>query len=1302
MDDFIEPPRPVHVPVRGIGSTVTEYRGKVNWRLTDDFGVAHDNFIDETYYVPKGTIPMRLLPPQVWAQCLISRGFKARWSGADENMTLHWGRNCLDAHHKTVPFSRDNLAICFTAPSFRTFLAYNAIVGHNRAPVENIAALPVHVIPDDDAPVAPLRLDDDEVISAQRRAPPHGLRGQPPPNIVANELPPPEPPPVDQSAALPNEGGGDGNNADGNNATRSTPQVIEFGDEMQPVDEEPVTGNLDAQAELLRWHYRLNHASWLRLKILALLGVIPRRLATVRPPPCAGCNFASLTKTPWRTKAPPNANKIPAVSAPGDCVSVDQLESPVPGLIAQLRGFLTRRRYNCATVFVDQFSDLSFVHLQESTKTEPTLEAKNAFEAYAKQHGVAVKHYHADNGRFAERRFIEAVEQKGQTISFCGANAHHQNGRAEKRIRDLQDKARTMLMHAKARWPRAVSTWLWPYALRTANDIRNTLPLPSTGVAPLEVFAQAEVSPKIRSHHAFGCPVYALDPRAANSRPLPKWDSRSRLGLYLGPSPKHASSVGLVLNIETGLVSPVFHASYDEFFETIRPSAGNPTVKSEWQVKSGFVKPTDPLLASTTRDTTTSLSTPPSAPSGSSDQGSKPVGNGASTTARNDAAPQADGATVVQVEQGTPIPEGDEGAAAPDDVEDPPAQTASSPELRRSSRTRRPTARAAGNPSMERILASPASTSDYGVIDADVEWLSYVEEDFGIAEEMDDPIRFIQCCAANKSDPDTMYVDQALKAPDREQFLDAMKQEVNDHHANKHWSIIPRSGLPEGTRVLPSVWAMKRKRRIATREVYKHKARLNLHGGMMEYGVNYWETYAPVVNWFSIRLFLVVALLFGWHARQVDFTLAYCQAEPECDMYMEIPRGFEVYEDNGELKLRVKSTPDDPRKDRNYALHLLVNLYGGKAAGRIWNQHLVRALREIGFTPSKIDECVFYRGSTIFLLYTDDGIIIDANPSKVDTFIQELTDKGLKLEDQGHITDYLGVKVEATEDGKLKLYQPQLIDDIINQLGFNDRTKSKATPAPSSTIINRDLEGQPFDEEWEYRSVVGKLNFLEKSTRPDITYQTHQVARFSSDPRQSHADAIKHIGRYLVGTKRDGIIIDPKHEQSFETYVDADFSGLWDKDSAGYDPSTARSRSGHIVTFAGVPIVWYSKLQGEFAQSTTESEYISLSEAAKSTICLMNLMDEAIEMGVPLQRKPADVYCKLFEDNSGAYEMATTPKFRPRTKHLNVRYHFFRSYVESGKLRIFPIASDDNASDLMTKPTIKDLFLKFRFQLLGF
>ena len=114
------------------------------------------------------------------------------------------------------------------------------------------------------------------------------------------------------------------------------------------------------------------------------------------------------------------------ITAPGQCVSVDQMESPVPGLIAQLKGIPTRDRYKAATVFVDHYSCLSFVHLQHSTNAEETIQAKQAFENYARSHGIQVKHYHADNGCCTEIKFLQSIASSEQTISFCGAYAHFQ------------------------------------------------------------------------------------------------------------------------------------------------------------------------------------------------------------------------------------------------------------------------------------------------------------------------------------------------------------------------------------------------------------------------------------------------------------------------------------------------------------------------------------------------------------------------------------------------------------------------------------------------------------------------------------------------------------------------------------------------------------------------------------------------------------------------------------------------------------------------------------------------------------
>ena len=115
--------------------------------------------------------------------------------------------------------------------------------------------------------------------------------------------------------------------------------------------------------------------------------------------------------------------------------------------------------------------------------------------------------------------------------------------------------------------------------------------------------------------------------------------------------------------------------------------------------------------------------------------------------------------------------------------------------------------------------------------------------------------------------------------------------------------------------------------------------------------------------------------------------------------------------------------------------------------------------------------------------------------------------------------DYLGVKIQQTTDGRFTLTQPHLIQQILDDLGFQENSKIKSTPALASKILQRDLSGELFHETLLYRSVIGKLNFLEKSTRGDISYPVHQCARFCSDPRASHGEAVKRIERYLIGTR---------------------------------------------------------------------------------------------------------------------------------------------------------------------------------------
>jgi hypothetical protein len=133
------------------------------------------------------------------------------------------------------------------------------------------------------------------------------------------------------------------------------------------------------------------------------------------------------------------------------------------------------------------------------------------------------------------------------------------------------------------------------------------------------------------------------------------------------------------------------------------------------------------------------------------------------------------------------------------------------------------------------------------------------------------------------------------------------------------------------------------------------------------------------------------------------------------------------------------------------------------------------------------------------------------------------------------------------------------------------------------------VDGKPFNENWECRRVIGKMNFQEKSARLHTGYSTHHCARFSIDPKESHAKAVKRVNQHLKGTRDEGLMLDPK-ECSFEVFADADHSGNWKFNESANDEATAKSRTGYVITHAGCPVVWHSKLQTEIALSSTEAE----------------------------------------------------------------------------------------------------------------
>ncbi len=262
-------------------------------------------------------------------------------------------------------------------------------------------------------------------------------------------------------------------------------------------------------------------------------------------------------------------------------------------------------------------------------------------------------------------------------------------------------------------------------------------------------------------------------------------------------------------------------------------------------------------------------------------------------------------------------------------------------------------------------------------------------------------------------------------------------------------------------------------------------------------------------------------------------------------------------------------------------------------------------------------------------------------------------------------------------------------------------SKVKAVPAKVSKILHTHLDKPPFLLNFGCHSVIGKLNNLAQTTRPDIVYATHQLAKYSSNPREPHGEAVLYLICYLKKTWDLGTCLKPDRDKGFECYCDADFSGNWNNHLAPLDPSTAKSRSGWIIFYAGCPVIWASKLQTQVALSTTEAEFIAMSQSLWDVLPIMFLFQEICKKGFQVICTKPYVYCKVFEDNSSALELARLPKLCPHTKHINVCYHHFCKHVRNGLIKIFLGGTKNQIADALTKALSQNVFQQHRCYMCG-
>ena len=201
-----------------------------------------------------------------------------------------------------------------------------------------------------------------------------------------------------------------------------------------------------------------------------------------------------------------------------------------------------------------------------------TLLAKRAYEKVLKQAGCTAWHYHADNGQFRYKGFHKNIDNKGQEITFCGVGAHHQNGIIENRNKQLTLGARTLLLHGMRHWPQMVDSLFWLFVIKAMAERMNSLQVDLEGQTPESIMYGVDLKTiPVKNFHILFCPVYVLDHRLqlAGGPGPPKWEPRSRIGVYLGHSTFHTGSIALVFNPKTAQVSPQYHVVFDDDFRIV-------------------------------------------------------------------------------------------------------------------------------------------------------------------------------------------------------------------------------------------------------------------------------------------------------------------------------------------------------------------------------------------------------------------------------------------------------------------------------------------------------------------------------------------------------------------------------------------------------------------------------------------------------------------------------------------------------------------------------------------------------------
>jgi hypothetical protein len=460
----------------------------------------------------------------------------------------------------------------------------------------------------------------------------------------------------------------------------------------------------------------------------------------------------------------------------------------------------------------------------------------------------------------------------------------------------------------------------------------------------------------------------------------------------------------------------------------------------------------------------------------------------------------------------------------------------------------------------------------------------------------------------------------------------------------------------------------------AIRTIARYKARLVILGNHQKHGIDYDETYAPVLRMEAFRLLMTIAAILDYEIHNMDVVTAFLNGFIDFLLHVKPPPGFEdLY-------------------DPNHVLRVLKSVYGLKQSPRMWYITLVNYLLSLGYNRLIKDRCIFVKiidGYPIFIgVYVDDLIILAPCVEIMGSIKADFSTR-FSMHDLGELKSILGFHIIRDRAAKtITLHQSQYATAVVQRFGYGDcnpvPTPVMANLKLSTSMCALSLDDIHYMKDKPYRSVVGSLMYLMTGTRPDLAYLVQQLSQFLNNPGPEHWNAAVRGLRYLKGTLSLGLTLGgPSSPHGIlHAYSDSDFASCVD---------TRRCIGGYVTFAFNSCISWVAKKLRSVVLSTTEAEYMFLCLLAQESLYMKQLL---AELGFKI-----DSPITLFVDNQSTILVVKNPALHGRSKHVDVKYHFIKDLVEQQVFIVTYVSTKEQLADIFTKPLDKPTFENLRSQL---